>query len=466
MGGFFGVASKNDCVDDLFFGTDYHSHLGTQRGGMAVGNRAGFQRVIHDIRNAPFRTKFAEDVGRLRGRRGIGIISDFEDQPLLIASHLGAYAIATVGAIANRRALARQVFRRRTTHFAEMGNGELNPTELVAALINRGATFVEGIRAAQESIEGSCSMLLLTNEGLYAARDLRGRTPVILGAKEGAFAVTFETSAFPNLGYAPVRDLGPGEIVRVTEDGIAVERPPLPTRKVCSFLWIYYGFPASTYEGINVEDARNRCGAILARRDDVAIDLVAGIPDSGIGHGLGYAAARGLPYRRPFVKYTPTWPRSFMPRNQRVRDLVAQMKLIPIREIIEGRRLLFCEDSIVRGTQLRDTIRRLRDCGAKEVHMRVACPPLAYACPFLNFSRTRSEMELAARRAMLEIEGRAPERIEEYLDPDTPRQAELRERIRRRLGLDSLRYQRLEDMIEAIGAPRENLCTYCWNRCG
>ncbi len=466
MGGFFGVASKRDCVDDLFFGTDYHSHLGTQRGGLAVWGRAGFQRQIHDIRNAPFRTKFTEDVGRMRGRRGIGVISDYEDQPLLIASHLGAYAIVTVGAVANRRELARRAFRGRATHFSEMSNGELNPTELVATLINQGASFAEGIRAAQEAIEGSCSMLLLTRDGIYAARDRRGRTPVILGAKEGAYAVTFETCAFPNLGYSHVRDLGPGEIVRVTEEGVAVERPPLTERKVCSFLWIYYGYPASTYEGINVEEARNRCGAKLAQRDSVVVDLVAGIPDSGVGHGLGYAVARGLPYRRPFVKYTPTWPRSFMPQDQRIRDMVAQMKLIPIREIIAGRRLLFCEDSIVRGTQLRDTIRRLRDCGAKEVHMRVACPPLMYGCPFLNFSRSRSEMDLAARKAAAEIEGRPPADMGAYLDPDSPRHIEVRERIRRRLGLDSLLYQRLEDMIEAIGAPRENLCAYCWNRCG
>lgn len=466
MGGFFGVASKSDCVADLFYGTDYHSHLGTQRGGLAVVGRDGFQRFIHDIRNAPFRTKFEHDVARLRGRRGIGIISDYEDQPLLIGSHLGAYAIATVGRVLNLRALARRAFRARATHFSEMSNGEINPTELIATLINSQDSFAAGIRYAQSQIEGSCSMLLLTARGIYAARDRWGRTPVILGRKDGAFAVTFETCALPNLGYEHLRDLGPGEIVRVTEDGVESQSPPLPELRVCAFLWIYYGFPASTYEGRNVEDARNRCGALLARGDTVEVDLVTGIPDSGIGHGLGYATARGLPYRRPFVKYTPTWPRSFMPQNQSVRELVAQMKLIPIREIIAGRRLLFCEDSIVRGTQLRDTIQRLYDAGAREVHMRVACPPLMFACPFLNFSRSRSELDLAARRAVQEIEGRTPADLTPYLDPDGAPHAEMRRRICERLRLTSLRYQRLEDMVEAIGLPRERLCTFCWNRCG
>ncbi len=466
MGGFFGVVSKTDCVADLFYGTDYHSHLGTQRGGMAVFGRAGFQRFIHDIRNAPFRTKFEGDVGRLRGRRGIGIISDYEDQPLLIGSHLGPYAIVTVGRILNLKALTRRAFRSRQTHFSEMSNGKVNPTEVVATLINSQATFADGIRHAQQMIEGSCSLLLLTRDSLYAARDRHGRTPVVLGEKEGARAVTFETCAFPNLGYRHIRDLGPGEIVRMDEDGCQTERPALPGLRVCAFLWVYYGYPASSYEGRNVEDARNRCGERLARGDEVAVDIVAGIPDSGIGHGLGYASARGIPYRRPFVKYTPTWPRSFMPQSQNVRDLVAQMKLIPIREIIAGRRLLFCEDSIVRGTQLRDTIRRLYDAGAREVHMRVACPPLAFGCPFLNFSRSRSELDLAARRTVLEIEGRAPGAIEAYLDPDGAPHAEMCRRICERLRLTTLRYQRLEDMIEAIGLPREQLCTFCWNRCG
>ena len=466
MGGFFGVISKSDCVSDLFYGTDYHSHLGTQRGGMATLNGGAFQRFIHDIRNAQFRSKFADDVLKLAGTSGIGVISDYEDQPLLISSHLGPYAIVTVGAVRNLDALASAAFRMRTTHFSEMSHGGINPTELVATLINSEESFADGLRRAQEAIEGSCSILLLTGRGLYAARDRRGRTPVVLGERPGACAVSFESCAFPNLGFRPVRDLGPGEIVRVEADGFETERPPLPEMRICSFLWIYYGYPASTYEGRNVEDARNRCGARLAADDEAEVDCVCGIPDSGIGHALGYAAARHIPYRRPFVKYTPTWPRSFIPQNPQVRDLVARMKLIPIRELIEGQRLLFCEDSIVRGTQLKDTLRRLFDFGAREVHMRVACPPLMHGCPYLNFSRSRSELDLAARRVAHEMEGGAPTSLDRYQNPDSSEHAEMRRRIGNRLGLTSLRYQRIEDMVEAIGLPRERLCTYCWNREG
>ena len=350
MGGFFGVVSRGDSVSDLFYGTDYHSHLGTQRGGMAVLGGEGFKRFIHDIRNTQFRTKFSEDVHQLRGPAGIGVISDYEDQPLLIASHLGPYAIVTVGVVRNLDALAQKAFRKRTTHFSEMSGGEINPTEMIATIINAEATFTEGIRRVQEEIEGSCSLLLLTKEGVYAARDRWGRTPVILGEKAGAFAVTMESSAFPNLDYRPVRDLGPGEIVRITPEGVEVMSPPRPDMKMCSFLWIYYGYPASSYEGQNVEMARNRCGEKLASRERMELDMVAGVPDSGVAHGLGYASAAGVPYRRPFVKYTPTWPRSFMPQNPVMRDLVARMKLIPIREMIRGARILFCDDSIVRGT--------------------------------------------------------------------------------------------------------------------
>ncbi len=469
MGGLFGVVSSRECGNDLFFGTDYHSHLGTQRGGLATLGPQGFTRIIHDITNSPFRTKFEQDIGRMAGNRGIGIISDFDDQPLIIGSHLGTYAIVTVGAVQNRRELADRAFCRRTTHFSEMSGGEINPTELVATLINQEATFADGIQAAQKVICGSCSLLLLTPEGLYAARDRLGRTPVILGQREDgagrAFAAASETSAFPNLGFIPVRDLGPGEIVRITEDGIEAVRPPFARMQICSFLWVYYGYPSSSYEGINVEICRNRCGAALARRDITPIDFVAGIPDSGTGHAIGYANERRLPYRRPFVKYTPTWPRSFMPQDQSVRDLIARMKLIPIREIIDGQRVVFCEDSIVRGTQLKDIIRRLFVYGAKEVHMRPACPPLIYGCKFLNFSRSRSELDLAGRAAIQELEGRDNVDVREYADPNSDRHHAMVDRVRDRLGLTTLRYQRLEDLVQAIGLPKEKLCTYCWDGC-
>jgi len=466
MGGFYGVVSREDCTWDLFYGTDYHSHLGTRRGGMAVIHDGGFTRFIHDITSTQFRSKFEDDISRLRGRRGIGAISDYEDQPLLIGSHLGVYSIVTVGVVRNLDALAREAFGKRTTHFAELGGGEINPTELVATIINQEATFGDGIRRAQESIEGSCSMLLLTHDGIYAARDMLGRTPVVIARKEGSYAATLETCALPNLGYEVVKYLGPGEVVRLTEDGMEQVCPPGDRMQICAFLWVYYGYPASHYEGINVEAVRYRCGAALARAEEAEIDLVAGIPDSGTGHGLGYAAASGLPFGRPFVKYTPTWPRSFMPQDQRVRDLVARMKLIPITELIQGRRLLFCEDSIVRGTQLKDTIQRLYEHGAKEVHMRPACPPLIFGCKFLNFSRSKSELDLAARKAIKEIEGSAEGDLNAYSDPDSDGYAAMVDRIRTRLNLTTLRYQRLDDLVAAIGLPKEKLCTYCWDGCG
>jgi len=469
MGGVFGVASKDDCVTDLFYGTDYHSHLGTKRGGLAVLEAKGFTRFIHNIENAQFRSKFEDDIPKLAGRMGVGVISDYEDQPLIIGSHLGVYAIVTVGAVKNVDALARKAFSKRATHFSEMSGDEVNPTELVATLINQEASFVEGIRAAQDAIEGSCSMLLLTGEGIYAARDKLGRTPIIVGKKDGARVATLETCALPNLGYEVDRDLGPGEVVRITAEGVEQMAPPGDRMQMCAFLWVYYGFPASTYEGINVEASRNRCGQMLARREGLSVDMVAGVPDSGTGHAIGYACEAGIPYRRPFVKYTPTWPRSFMPQEQTVRDLVAKMKLIPIQELIDGQRMLFCEDSIVRGTQLRDTIKRLYDCGAEEIHMRPACPPLVYGCEFLNFSRSRSELDLAGRKAIQQIEGDSEKNLQEYADPDSERYREMVELIRQRMNLTSLRYQRIEDLVEAIGLPREKLCTYCWtgacNRC-
>ncbi|NLF08154.1 MAG: amidophosphoribosyltransferase [Pirellulaceae bacterium] len=463
MGGVFGVAAKKDCVADLFYGTDYHSHLGTRRGGMAVRNRRDFFRSIHDITNAQFRGKFENDLRQMHGSLGIGVISDFEDQPLIIGSHLGTFALATVGRIQNLKKLAAETFRNGATHFSEMEGEGVNPTELVATLINRGATFQEGIGIAQAAIEGSCSLLLLTPREIYAARDRLGRTPLVLGRKASARAVTLETCALSNLDYEIDRYLGPGEIVRLTPCAVETLKPPGEDMRICSFLWVYYGFPASSYEGINVETVRNRCGAALARGDRVKIDLVAGVPDSGTGHAIGYANVSSAPYGRPFAKYTPTWPRSFMPQEQRVRDLVAKMKLIPIRELIEGKRLLFCEDSIVRGTQLKDTIRLLYDYGAKEVHMRPACPPLLHGCKFLNFSRSKSEMDLAARRAAAEIAGQSNGSLADFSDPDSPAHKEMVERIRKRLGLTTLRFQRLDDLVEAIGLPQDKLCTYCWN---
>jgi amidophosphoribosyltransferase len=464
VGGFFGVSSSEDCVTDLFFGTDYHSHLGTMRGGMAVLNGTGFFRYIHDITNAQFRSKFEVDVPKMFGNKGIGVISDYEDQPLLIGSHLGTYAIVTVGALMNANELAHKAFTKRATHFAEMARGEVNPTELVATLINQEASFEDGIRRAQEAIRGSCSLLILTNEGIYAARDRLGRTPVVVGRKPGSYAATFETCAFPNLDYEVECYLGPGEIVLLTPEGIEQKKPPLEPMQICGFLWVYYGYPASSYEGINTEAVRNRCGAMLARKDTVEIDLVAGIPDSGTGHAIGYAVEAGLPYRRPFVKYTPTWPRSFMPQDQTVRNLVARMKLIPTAELIEGKRILFCEDSIVRGTQLQDIIHRLYEYGAREVHMRPACPPLVYGCKFLNFSRSRSEMDLAARRAIGEL-GQQRDQLGAYSGGKSPEHQAMVERIRRRLGLTTLKYQELGDLVEAIGLPKERICTYCWDGC-
>ncbi|HOW85410.1 MAG TPA: amidophosphoribosyltransferase [Candidatus Aminicenantes bacterium] len=463
MGGLFGVVGVNDVVEDLFYGTDYHSHLGTKRGGLAAGNGASIVRYIHNIENAQFRSKFGEDVGKLHGNRGIGVISDYEDQPLLIRSHLGNYAIATVGVIKNIDDLVARAFRGKCLHFSEMRGGEINPTELVAAMINREDTFEDGIRAVWEFIRGSSSLLILTDGAILAARDKLGRTPLILGKKPGSFAVSMETCAFPNLDYEIDRCLGPGEIVRITADGVETLMPARDKLQICSFLWVYYGYPASSYEGINVETVRNRCGAYLARNDDVKIDLVAGIPDSGIGHGLGYAAEAGIPFRRPFVKYTPTWARSFMPQHQDIRDQVARMKLIPIHEIIRGHKLLFCEDSIVRGTQLKDTIQRLYASGAVEVHMRPACPPLAYGCKYLNFSRSRTELDLAARKAVAALEGPELKDLRDYTRADSDRYRAMVDWIARTLSLTTLRYQRLEDLVSAIGLPKSKLCTYCWD---
>lgn len=463
MGGFFGVASKEDCVCDLFYGTDYHSHLGTMRGGLAVYNGKRIIRAIHDITNTQFRSKFEPDLPRFQGRSGIGVISDNEDQPLIISSHLGDFAVVTVGIITNINELKKQAFKSRATHFSEMSNGEINPTELVATIISQEPDFVSGIRRAQTTIEGSVSILILAGDTIYAARDWHGRTPVILGKKDNAMSVTLESCAFPNLEYKYVRDLGPGEIVKIKCDGEEQLAKPDGKLRICSFMWVYYGYPSSTYECINVEQCRYRCGAALARRDNVKPDIVAGIPDSGVGHAMGYANEAGIPHERPFVKYTPTWPRSFMPQNQSVRELVARMKLIPISEIIAGKKILFCEDSIVRGTQLRDTIKRLYEAGASEVHMRAACPPLLYGCKYLNFSRSRSLMDLAGRRAIKKLEGDDFSVLSKYTDPQSEAYKNMVEIIRKELGLSTLKYQRIDDLVEAISLPKNNLCTYCWD---
>lgn len=466
MSGFFGVASRNDCVMDLFFGVDYHSHLGTRRGGMAVYGKGGFNRSIHNIENSPFRTKFERDIEEFEGNIGIGCISDSESQPLLVNSHLGSFAITTVGRVNNLDELVKQCFDYGTTHFLEMSGGEINPTELVAAIINQKDSIVDGIRHVQDVVKGSMSILIMTNSGIYCARDKYGRTPVIIGEKDDAHCVTFESSAFLNLGYHHLKDLGPGEIVFLTHDNIKQEQKPFEKMKICSFLWVYYGYPTSTYEGVNVEAMRYRCGDMLARRDNVQPDSVAGVPDSGIAHAVGYANKSGYPFARPFIKYTPTWPRSFMPQSQGQRNLIAKMKLIPVQELIKDKSLLLIDDSIVRGTQLRETTEFLYQSGAKEVHVRPACPPLLYGCQYLNFSRSNSEMDLITRRVIRDLEGTediTDEILQDYANPDHPKYQQMLDEICKRLKFTSLRYHRLDDMIESIGLKPCDLCTYCWN---
>ena len=465
MGGFFGVISKSDCVFDLFFGTDYHSHLGTKRAGMVVYGENGFDRAIHNIENSPFRTKFERDVERMSGNAGIGCISDTEPQPLIVRSHLGNFAITTVGRINNVDALVNEAFDKGAIHFLEMSGGSINPTELTAALINRKNSIAEGIRYAQSVIDGSMSILVLTSEGLYAARDRLGRTPVILGKKDGARCACFESFSYLNLGYENLRELGPGEVVYLTADSDETILPPLPEMKICTFLWVYFGYPSSCYEGMNVEEMRCRCGDMLARRDDVQADTVAGVPDSGTAHAVGYANRSGIPFSRPFVKYTPTWPRSFMPSNQKKRNLIAHMKLIPVDSLIRGKKLIMIDDSIVRGTQLGETAEFLYNSGAEEVHIRTACPPILFGCKYLNFSRSTSEYDLIARRVIVRLEGGEPsrEKLARYADPDTPEYAAMVEEIRRELKFTTLKYQRLDDMMASTGVSPCKLCTYCWN---
>lgn len=466
MGGFFGAVSKEDCVFDLFFGVDYHSHLGTRRAGLAVYSEdEGFDKAIHNIENAPFRTKFTKESNDMHGKMGIGCISDFEAQPILIRSHHGTFAIATVGKINNSEEIVEKIIKN-NAHFFEMHGGDINQTELVASIINQKDNFIEGIRYAQEIIDGSMSMLILTPKGVYAARDKYGRTPVVLGKKDNGYCASFESFAYLNLGYRDYKVLKAGEIVVMTADGVKTLVDGTDEMKICTFLWIYYGYPSSTYEGISVEKVRYNCGRALARRDkgNVAPDIAAGVPDSGVAHAIGYANESGVPYSRPFIKYTPTWPRSFMPTHQSKRELIARMKLLPIKDLIEGKSLLMIDDSIVRGTQLRDTTQYLFSNGAKEVHVRPACPPIMYGCKYLNFSRSTGDMELIARRVINKLEGGNPseEVLQEYLNPDSEKYAAMVEEIRRQQNFTSLRYNRLDDMLNAIDIDSEKLCTYCW----
>ncbi|MBQ3401661.1 MAG: amidophosphoribosyltransferase [Lachnospiraceae bacterium] len=471
MGGFFGVASKHDCVTDLFFGTDYHSHLGTRRAGMAVyGREGGFDRAIHNIQNSPFRTKFERDVLDLKGTIGIGCISDYDPQPLLVSSHLGDFALTVVGKINNTEELVQNSFDTGTTHFMGTSSGVVNSVELVASLICGKGSFPDGIRYAQEVVEGSMSLLLMTPEGIFAARDRLGRTPVVIGKKEDAYCVAFESYSYFNLGYEDVRELGPGEIVFITPDGVEDVKPAGNEMRICTFLWIYYGYPTATYEGVNVEMMRYNCGDALARRDlasgqGVDADMVAGVPDSGVPHAIGYSNRSGIPFARPFIKYTPTWPRSFMPTNQSQRNLVARMKLIPVKELIHGKSMVLIDDSIVRGTQLRETTEFLYHNGAKEVHIRPACPPLVFPCKYLNFSRTNSEFDLITRRIIRDREGEnvSQETLANYADPDHTCYKSMVEDIRKQLNFTTLNFHRLDDMVESVGIEPCKLCTYCWN---
>ena len=465
MGGFFGAVSKEDCVFDLFFGVDYHSHLGTRRAGMAVyDSESGFDKAIHNIENAPFRTKFTKESNSMHGQMGIGCISDFEAQPILIRSHHGTYAISTVGKINNIDEIADEIIKT-NTHFFEMHGGGINQTELVAAIINQKENFIEGIRYVQEIVDGSISILILTPKGVYAVRDKLGRTPISIGQKEDGYCASFESFAYLNLGYKEYKELGPGEAVVLTTDGVKTLIPAGDKMRICTFLWIYYGYPSASYEGISVEKMRYNCGKALAKRDNVKPDIVAGVPDSGIAHAIGYSNEAGIPYSRPFIKYTPTWPRSFMPTNQTKRNLIAKMKLIPIHDLIDGKSLLLIDDSIVRGTQLRETTEYLFESGAKEVHIRPACPPLFYGCKYLNFSRSTSEMDLITRRVIKKLEGVEPtdEIIKEYVDPDGEKYAAMIEEIRKELHFTTLRYHRLDDMIASVGIDSDKLCTYCWD---
>ncbi len=467
MSGFFGCISRRECVNDVFYGTDYHSHLGTKRAGMAFYDGTRFVRSIHSLENGYFRNKFEDDLPKFgEAKMGIGVISDCESQPITITSHLGRYAVATVARIDNIEELTQMLLEKRM-HFSELSSSSINATELIAMLIGLGNSIKEGIELVQRSVKGSCSMLVLTDHAIYAARDRFGRTPIIIGKNDVGYVCASESSSFANLGYTYVRDLGPGEIVQMSVDGVLEVAPPGCRKQICSFLWVYYGYPSAFYEGVNVEDSRYRSGAALAKRDEgIEVDFAAGIPDSGVGHAIGYSNERRIPYKRPFVKYTPTWPRSFMPQNQNLRDLVAKMKLLPNEQFTNGQKVLFIDDSIVRGTQLKDNVVKLIDSGVKEIHMRIACPPLIFPCKFLNFSTSRSTYDLYTRRVIRDIEGAdnvTDEICMQYADPESPKHKEMVETMRKHLHLTSLKFQRLDDLVKAIGLPKCELCTHCWD---
>jgi amidophosphoribosyltransferase len=463
MGGFFGCIADKECVNDLFYGTDYNSHLGTKRAGLVTFDpERGFNRSIHSLERDYFRSRFEDELDSFHGFQGLGIISDTDPQPIIVNSHLGRYAVVTVAKINNQRQIADELLAQRM-HFSELSANNINQTELVALLINMGNTFVEGINNVYRKIDGSCSMLILTEDGIIAARDFLGRTPIVVGKKDGAYAASSETCSFPNLDYKVVRDLGPGEIVRLHHDSMEVLQPAFEREQICSFLWVYYGFPASDYEGINVETVRERNGRFMGESDDTEVDCVCGVPDSGVGMALGYAEGKGVPYQRAVLKYTPTWPRSFTPGNQSRRDLVAKMKLIPNGALLRGRRVVFCDDSIVRGTQLRDNVRTFFEYGAKEVHCRISCPPLVYGCPFIGFTASKSDLELITRRIIRDFEGDDKANLEKYAKTGSPEYKRMVDEIARRLGLSTLKFAKLEDLIQSIGMPKCRVCTHCFD---
>lgn len=466
MGGFFGTISTKDCVKDLFYGTDYNSHLGTKRAGMVTFDKdRGFSRSIHSLERNYFRSRFEDELDNFYGNQGLGVISDTDPQPIIVNSHLGRYAVVTVAKINNLREIADELLEQRM-HFSEMSANNINQTELVALLINMGKTFVEGINLVHKKIEGSCSMLILTEDGIICARDFLGRTPIVVGKKDGAFAASSESTSFPNLDFKVVRDIGPGEIVKMKADGLEVLQPPSPNEQICSFLWVYYGFPSSDYEGINVEMVRETNGKKMGEEDEIQADLVCGIPDSGVGMALGYSEGNNIPYKRAVVKYTPTWPRSFTPGTQKRRDLVAKMKLIPNPAILKDQRIVFCDDSIVRGTQLRDNVKMFFEYGAKEVHVRISCPPLVYGCPFIGFTASKSDMELITRQVIRDFEGDENIKLEQYATTNSPEYNRMVDEICKRLGLTSLKFNKIETLIESIGLPKCKICTHCFDGTG
>ena len=463
MGGFFGAVLKKPCIDDLFYGTDYNSHLGTKRAGMVTFDpEQGFNRSIHSLESSYFRTKFEEELDHFIGCQGLGVISDTDPQPIIVNSHLGRYAVVTVAKINNIPEIARQLLDK-GMHFSELSANNINQTELVALLINMGKDFVDGINLVYKNVKGSCSMLILTEDGIIAARDYLGRTPIVIGSKEDGYAVSTETSAFPNLGYKIRRDVGPGEIVRLHADGMEILQGPARREQICSFMWVYYGFPASDYLGINTEDVREAAGRAMGKEDPVEADCVCGIPDSGVGHALGYAEGRGIPYRRAVLKYTPTWPRSFTPSTQSRREFVAKMKLIPNKAILDGKRVVFCDDSIVRGTQLRDNVATFFDCGCKEVHARISCPPLVYGCRYIGFTSSKSDLELLSRRIIQDFEGKHDAKLDIYSKTGTPEYEAMVKEIARRLNLTTLQFSKIEHLVESIGIPKERVCTHCFD---